>query len=176
MIRIDDSLLEELGLIALPKAERDSLLKQIYETLEMRVGMKLADRMSEQQLSEFERFIDGDHAYVEAYLQNSNPQWQQSREYQTALQAASDNAVKTSVPVNETAVRSEFAALRWLETNFPDYKQVVASELEKLKIEIKNDAGHITQAVGQETPPSSLPNQQPINPSEQQSSFEQNQQ
>ena len=29
MIKIDDSLLEELGLIALPKAERDKLLKQI---------------------------------------------------------------------------------------------------------------------------------------------------
>jgi hypothetical protein len=102
MIKIDDSLLEELGLIALPKAERDKLLKQIYETLEMRVGMKLAERMSDQQLDEFERFID---------------------------------------------TNDEAGALQWLETNFPDYKQVVASELEVLKAEIKKDSAKIIEAL-----------------------------
>lgn len=125
MIRIDDSLLEELGLASLPKAERDQLLRQIYETLEMRVGMKLAERMSDQQLDEFERFID---------------------------------------------TNDEAGALKWLETNFPDYKQVVADELDKLKVEIKNDADKILQAMqqpqapaaysqNQQTPP---PYQQPV--------------
>lgn len=104
MIRIDDSLLEELGLISLPKAERDQMLRQIYETLEMRVGMKLAERMSDQQLDEFERFID---------------------------------------------TNDEAGALKWLETNFPDYKQVVADELEKLKLEIKRDAPQIIAAMQQ---------------------------
>lgn len=37
----------------------------------------------------------------------------------------------------------EEGALRWLETNFPNYKQVVAEELEKLKTEIKTAAPHI---------------------------------
>lgn len=102
MIRIDDTLLEEIGLITLPKAERDQLLRQIYETLEMRVGMKLAERMSDQQLDEFERFID---------------------------------------------TNDEAGALKWLESNFPDYKQVVASELDKLKGEIKQDSGKIIEAM-----------------------------
>jgi len=39
----------------LPEAERNSLLKHIYETLEMRVGMRLADQMSNEQLDEFEK-------------------------------------------------------------------------------------------------------------------------
>ncbi len=108
MIRIDDSLLEELGLIVLPKPERDALLKQIYETLEMRVGMRLAERMSDQQLDEFERFID---------------------------------------------TNDESGALTWLETNFPDYKQVVASELDKLKVEIKQDSSKIIEAMQQTTDP-----------------------
>lgn len=102
MIKIDDSLLEELGLIGLPKDERDKLLRQIYETLEMRVGMKLAERMSDQQLDEFERFID---------------------------------------------TNDEAGALQWLEANFPDYKQVVASELEVLKQEIKKDSAKIIEAL-----------------------------
>jgi len=40
----------------------------------------------------------------------------------------------------------EPGALKWLETNFPDYKQVVADELEKLKDEIKQQAPAIMQA------------------------------
>ncbi len=102
MIRIDDTLLEEIGLIALPKQDRDQLLRQIYETLEMRVGMRLAERMTDQQLDEFERFID---------------------------------------------TNDEAGALKWLESNFPDYKQVVAEELEKLKSEIKQDSDKIIQTM-----------------------------
>lgn len=102
MIRIDDTLLEEIGLIALPKQDRDQLLRQIYETLEMRVGMRLAERMTDQQLDEFERFID---------------------------------------------TNDEAGALKWLESNFPDYKQVVADELEKLKTEIKQDSSKIMQTM-----------------------------
>ena len=81
MIRIDDSLLEEIGLMALPEEERRQLLKHIYETLEMRVGMRLAERMNDQQLDEFERFIDGDMAYVDDYLNQHKPGWQQSEQY-----------------------------------------------------------------------------------------------
>lgn len=37
----------------------------------------------------------------------------------------------------------EAGALKWLETNFPNYKDVVAEELEKLKNEIAQAAPHI---------------------------------
>lgn len=37
----------------------------------------------------------------------------------------------------------EEGALRWLETNFPNYRQVVADELEKLKKEVSEAAPHI---------------------------------
>lgn len=171
MIRIDDSLLEELGLISLPEEERRQLLKQIYETLEMRVGMKLAERMSDQQLDEFERFIDGDMAYVQEYLNARKPGWQQSEQYAKEMQLAKDGAQRSGGAVNEAAVTSQFGALTWLETNFPDYKQVVATELDKLKVEIKQDSAKIIEAM--QTPAVSadsgnvaqMPPQQPAQPS-----------
>jgi len=170
MIRIDDSLLEEIGLMALPEEERRQLLKQIYETLEMRVGMRLAERMNDQQLDEFERFIDGDMAYVEDYLNQRKPGWQQSEQYMKEYQAAQQSAQRAGSPVNEAAVRSQFGALTWLETNFPDYKQVVATELDKLKLEITVASGQHVQAPqalphnenvvqGAFTPPQQQPNQ-----------------
>lgn len=101
MFQLDDNLLQQLGLGSLPPAEKNKMLAHIYETLELRVGMKLAEQMTDAQLDEFERFID-----------------------------ANDEA----------------GALKWLETNFPNYKQVVADELEKLKSEIKAQAPAIVEA------------------------------
>lgn len=114
MFQLDDNLLQELGLGSLPTAEKNKMLSHIYETLELRVGMRLAEQMSDDQLDEFEAFIDGN---------------------------------------------DEAGALHWLETNFPDYKQVVADELAKLKAEIKSQAPAILEATmselqaGQGTPP-----------------------
>jgi hypothetical protein len=101
MFQLDDNLLRELGLGELPAEEKNKMLAHIYETLELRVGMKLAEQMSDDQLDEFEGFIDRN---------------------------------------------DEAGALKWLETNFPNYKQVVADELEKLKSEIKAQAPQIMEA------------------------------
>src|SRR5215212_7079215 len=117
MFQLDDNLLKELGLGELPAAEKNKMLAHIYETLELRVGMKLAEQMTDAQLDEFEAFIDRN---------------------------------------------DEAGALKWLETNFPDYKQVVADELDKLKAEIKQQAPAILQATV------SAQNQPPTDPSQQQ--------
>lgn len=105
MFKLDNTLLEELGLGSLPAEEKNRMLAHIYETLEMRVGMKLAEQMSNEQLDEFEGFIDRN---------------------------------------------DEAGALKWLETNFPNYKQVVADELETLKGEIKANAAAIVAASQQQ--------------------------
>ena len=42
--------------------------------------------------------------------------------------------------------QDEAGALKWLETNFPNYKDVVADELEKLKAEVKASAPQILEA------------------------------
>jgi hypothetical protein len=44
----------------------------------------------------------------------------------------------------------EEGALKWLETNFPNYRDVVASELAKLKDEIKASAPQIVAQSNQE--------------------------
>jgi predicted RNA-binding Zn ribbon-like protein len=46
----------------------------------------------------------------------------------------------------------EAGALRWLETNFPNYKEVVAAEFEKLKLEIKQVAPQILASQQQQQP------------------------
>jgi hypothetical protein len=146
MFQIDDKFLEQLGLGELPQAEKDKMKAHIYETLEMQVGMRLASGMTDEQLDEFEGFMSGDVSHATNYLAKLNPNWQQDEQYQAQIKQA------TAGGVNPDSVTSEYAALRWLETNFPNYKQVVADELEKLKNEIKQAAPHII-AESKGTPP-----------------------
>lgn len=98
MLKLDNAFLEEVGLGALPADEKKKMLKDIYDTLEMRVGTKLAKSMSDAQLMEFEQ-----------------------------LMTRNDEA----------------GALKWLETNIPNYKEVVAGELTNLKSEISSSAPQI---------------------------------
>lgn len=147
MFQIDDKFLESLGLAALPQAEKEKMKAHIYETLEMNVGMRLASGMSEAQLDEFEGFMSGDVSHSTNYLDRMNPDWKQDPAYQTQIQQAREAGA------NPDAVTSEYAALKWLETNFPNYKQVVAEELDKLKTEIQQAAPHIlAEATGQQPP------------------------
>ena len=104
MIKLDDNFLAELGLATLPAEEKKAMLGQIYETLEMRVGTKLAQNMSDAQLAEFEQLMD-----------------------------ANDEA----------------GAFKWLQTNVPNYKEVVAQELETLKQEVKAAAPQILSSSSQ---------------------------
>lgn len=109
MFKLDNNFLKELGLDGLPAEEKNKMLAHIYETLEMRVGVRLASGMTDAQLDEFESYI------------NNN---------------------------------DEAGALKWLENNFPNYKEVVAEELNKLKTEIKASAPEIlaaSNAAGQTT-------------------------
>lgn len=116
MLKIDNSLLVEIGLDALPEAEKNSFLKHVYETLEMRVGIRLADQMTNEQLDEFEQYFE-----------------------------AKDDA----------------GAFKWLETNFPNYKEIVQEEFDKLKAEVAQSAPQILAASQQQAAAAPAPQAAP---------------
>lgn len=75
MLRIDNELLQELGLGDLPMEEKDLLLSQIAEQLELRVGTRLAENMSEEQKEEFDtNYIQqGDEQGAMEWLEKNFP-------------------------------------------------------------------------------------------------------
>lgn len=73
-LKLDDNLLVELGLGGLPAEEKKAFLAHIYEKLELNVGVKLAEQMSEQQLAEFEQLINaGDESGAFRWLESTFP-------------------------------------------------------------------------------------------------------
>ncbi|HSX43024.1 MAG TPA: DUF5663 domain-containing protein [Candidatus Saccharimonadales bacterium] len=81
MLKLDNSLLEEIGLGVLDADQKKAMLQHIYETLELRVGTNLANQMTDQQLEEFEKFIDegGDASQAQAlqWLEANLPHYKQ---------------------------------------------------------------------------------------------------
>lgn len=129
MFQLDDTFLQEVGLGGLPDDQKQAFLQHIYSELELRVGTKLSEGMNKEQLDEFEAFVDQDEHKVYEWFSRNLPNYEQAEDFQSLRAAAPSD-------VTPVMLLSEYGSLKWLELNRPDYKQVVASELDKLKHEI----------------------------------------
>jgi hypothetical protein len=129
MFQLDDKFLQDLGLDSLPSEQKQAFLEHIYNQLELRVGTRLSDGLSDAQLSEFEAFVDRDDERVRAWVGAYVPAYATDPSYMQLHDKAPAGA-------DTAAILAEYASLKWLSINRPDYKQVVAQVLDELKREI----------------------------------------
>ena len=129
MFQLDDNFLKELGLDQMPEEQRKPFLEHIYSELELRVGERLSQGMSDAQLDEFADIIDKVPGAVDAFLDKHAPNYTEEPMFQRLVQA-------TGVAADDPRLRNEYAATKWLEVNRPDYRNVVATVMEELKREI----------------------------------------
>ena len=129
MFQLDDKFLADIGLNELPEEQKKAFLQHIYDELELRVGTKLSDGMSDEQLEEFESIIDRKDDVITKWLAEYVPDYYNDEAFERIKQA-------TGLDVNDPALRAEYAATKWLEVNRPDYRDVVAEVLDGLKQEI----------------------------------------
>jgi hypothetical protein len=129
MFQLDEKFLEEIGLNELPDEQKKPFLQHIYDELELRVGTKLSEGMSDAQLSEFESIIDRKDEIVTAWLAKFAPNFKSDSAF-LQLQKA------TGLTDDNLGLRAEYAATKWLEVNRPDYRSVVSSVLEEIKKEV----------------------------------------
>lgn len=129
MFQLDDKFLQDVGLGDLPDDQKQAFLAHFREQLELRVGTKLSEGLSEAQLSEFESFMDRDEAKVNEWIAQHAPDYENDTVYQQLKSGAPD-----AVP--PLVILSEYASLKWLSLNRPDYREVVAQTMEELRREV----------------------------------------
>lgn len=140
MFQLDDQFLTDVGLGNLPQEQKEAFLAYFREQLELRVGTRLSDGLSDAQLDEFESFIDRDEERVNAWLASNMSNYEQDQVWQQLKGGA-------PAEVPEIVVKSEYASLKWLGLNRPDYRDVVAAVMQELKDEtIKNRDAILGQA------------------------------
>lgn len=138
MFQLDDNFLEELGLGSLPEEQKKAFLQHVYSQLELRVGTRLSEGLSSEQLAEFESFIDRDMEKVHAWIAANASGYQTDPTYIQMRDSAQG--------ADENAVLAEYASLKWLNLNRPDYREVVKQVLGELKQEILNNRDAILAA------------------------------
>ncbi len=75
MVRIDDVFMEEVGLAAMPEAEKQAFMEHAEQELEVRVGQRIGAGLSEEKLNEFEQIED--IALAAAWLQENVPTYRE---------------------------------------------------------------------------------------------------
>ena len=129
MFQLDDKFLQDVGLGDLPEDQKKLFLDHFREQLELRVGTLLSEGLSDAQLEEFESFIDRKDDRVNAWLAANVPNYEEDTIYQQLKAGAPEQ-----IPQN--VVLAEYASLKWLGLNRPDYKDVVTATMNELKSEI----------------------------------------
>ncbi|SRR6266498_2093514 len=77
MLKLDNTFLASLGLGALSAEEKEAFLSYLYDELQIRIGMELSEDLSDAQLEELEKLIDGDNQAAAAeWLQNHCPDYE----------------------------------------------------------------------------------------------------
>jgi hypothetical protein len=132
MFQLDDKFLEDVGLASMSEEQKKPFLQHIYDELELRVGTRLSEGMSDAQLEEFESVIDRKDEVINAWLTAHVPDYHNDQAYGRIQQA-------TGLDVNDPGLRAEYTATKWLEVNRPDYRDVVASVLDEIKKEISGN-------------------------------------
>jgi hypothetical protein len=129
MFQLDDQFLNDVGLGNLPEEQKKPFLQHTYDQLEYKVGIRLSEGMSDDQLEEFESIIDRKEDVITTWLSTHAPNYQNEEVFARLMQTS-------NLPASDPGLRAEYAATKWLEVNRPDYRDVVAATLDEIKQEI----------------------------------------
>lgn len=152
MFRLDDQFLKDIGLDGLPQEQKQPFLQHIYSELELRVGTRLSDGLSDAQLEEFEQIIDRKEDKIQSWLEQNAPTYAEEEAFKKLQQA-------TQLAPNDPRLTAEYTATKWLEVNRPDYRDVVAAVLSELKQEIMANRDAILGGMSEQQP-----EQPPVSP------------
>lgn len=88
-MKFDENFLTEMGLLSMPEDQKQQFLSYLQEELEVRIGERISNGLTETQLNEFDL-------------------------------------------INDPA-----EAAKWLNTNRPDYREIVNRTIEEMKTEVQ---------------------------------------
>ena len=112
----------------MPEEEKENFLQYAQDQLEVRIGEKMSEGLSEEQLDEFERIIDNDQETVQKWLANAGDY--KNDEIYKKLLDGSEVAEDTPEFLND------YVTAKWLDQNCPQYQDIIRESIEGLQQEI----------------------------------------
>lgn len=138
-MKFDDDFLAEVGLSNLPQDQKEAFLKQAKEDLELRVGEKMSQGLSDAQIEEFEGIMKNDQGVIRKVVSELGSDFRDDPIYQKLLE-------RNGVTEGTWEIIGEYLSIKWIQKNRPDYHDIVKSSIEELKAEIKASSSKILNA------------------------------
>lgn len=128
MIKIDEKFLDEVGLSSMPQERKADFIAQTQEELENRVGEKMSEGMTVDQLREFDGIMNNDRNTMIRVLSQIGD-YRQDALYQKLLE-------RHGVTEGNLEILGEYLSVKWIQINRPDYAAITKNVAEELKAEI----------------------------------------
>ena len=128
MFQFDESFLEQVGLSNMPQEQKDTFLQYAQDQLEVRIGEKMSEGLSEEQLDEFEKIIDNDQETVQKWL----AQFGDYQNDETFIKLKED----ADADGDAQMLLADYVTAKWLDQNCPQYQQIIHDVMGELQEEI----------------------------------------
>ena len=126
MYKFDDNFLESVGLGSMPAEQKDAFLQYAQDQLEMKIGEKMSEGLSNEQLDEFEKIVDNDKATIDRWLAGAGD-YKNDAIYQKLVE---------SLGSENEEVLSDYVTAKWLDQNCPQYRQIITDSIKAIREEI----------------------------------------
>ena len=138
---MDDRFLAEVGLQNLPEPQRTAFITEIQGELENRVGEKMSEGMTPEQLEEFDGIMQKDRNTMIKFLTRLGD-YRQDDIYKKLLQ-------KYNTTEGTLEILGEYLSVKWIQLNRPDYARVAQDIEAEFKQEIIKAHDEIMEMVRQ---------------------------
>lgn len=128
MYQFDESFLDSVGLSGMPEEQKANFLQYAQDQLEVRIGEKMSEGLTDDQLDEFEKIIDRDQETVDKWLAELGD-YKNDDTYKTLLED-SDEAE------DSPEFLGDYVTAKWLDKNCPQYQDIIKEAMAGLQEEI----------------------------------------
>ena len=135
MYQFDESFLDSVGLSGMPEEQKQSFLQYAHDQLEVRIGEKMSEGLSDEQLDEFERIIDNDQETVQKWLADLGD-YKNDETYKKLLDGSEDEE-------DSPQFLADYVTAKWLDQNCPQYQDIIKESIESLQAEISSQKEEI---------------------------------
>lgn len=139
MIRVDENFLRETGLGDLDEVQKTAFIEEAQRLLENRIGEKLSEGLSLEQLEEFDGIMKKDkNVMIKALAKLGD--YRIDEVYQNLLK-------RYEVTEGTVDILSEYLSVKWIQTNRPNYAEVSRQVFEELEQEVRASSEEIRKSM-----------------------------
>jgi hypothetical protein len=120
----DDQIIEQLGIQDVPEDEQTEIINEA----QVRIGEAISEKLTDDQLNEYQAIIDGNEAVISAWLEKNIPEYKDEPVYKSFVEGLETDSEKNSP-------EKLFTNLAWIQLTVPDIQMVVAEAIEAFKQE-----------------------------------------